>query len=206
MLMHAQKPIITSDGGVITFNGKYALITDPDDPSNDPAHLTRADLTRLMTASHELAHALAAVSVGCRIRDMRITSRTGRTFRDGTQKGQLGYVDALHPESPEQAFFMLAGWAWESRYGIPERAAPDYEDGKRRLTCPANIKLYGDRWEEIQQKAVAFVERHTEFIFDYAIELAEDIAQDDGKLSKKAIAKVNDDLRRYLGSEIKPRL
>ena len=205
MLMHSQDPITLGDGEVVSFNGKYVLITTPEGDT-DTGTLTRADLTRLMTASHELAHALAAVSVGCRIRDMRITSRTGRTFRDGSIKGQLGYVDALHPESPEQAFFMLAGWAWESRYGIPERAAPDYEDGKRRLTCPANIKLYGDRWEEIQQKAVAFVERHTEFIFDYAIELAEDIAQDDGKLSKKALAKVNDDLRRYLGSEIKRRL
>lgn len=206
MLMHSQAPIITGDGGVITFNGKYVLITNPEDGSNDGGHLTRAELTRLTTAMHELAHALAAVSVGCKIRDMRITSSTGRTFRDGTQKGQLGYVDALHAESPENAFFMLAGWAWESRYGIPERAAPDYEDGKRILTCPANVKLYGDRWEEIQQKAVEFVERHKDFIAAYAIELADDIAQGDGKLGKKALAKVNDDLRRYLGSEIKRRL
>lgn len=206
MLMHSQDPIITGDGGVISFCGKYTLITDPDDPTNDPACLTRADLTRLMTASHELAHALAAVSVGCNIREMRITSRTGRTFRDLMGGGQLGYVDALHMHSPEQAFFILAGWAWESRYGIPQRAAPDYEYAKRRLTCPTNVQLYGDRWEEIQQKALIFVERHKWFIRDYAIELAEDIAQDDGKLGKKALAKVNDDLRRYLGSEIKHRL
>lgn len=206
MLMHSQDPIITGDGGVITFNGKYVLITDPEDPSNDPARSTRADLTRLTTASHELAHALAAVSVGCKIRDMRITSRTGRTFRDGSLKGQLGYVDALHMHSPENAFFSLAGWAWESRYGIPQRAAPDYEDGKRILTCHTTVKLYGDRWEEIQQKAVEFVERHKDFIAAYAIELADDIAQDDGRLGKKALVKVNDDLRRYLGSEIKRRL
>ncbi len=68
------------------------------------------------------------------------------------------------------------------------------------------MKLYGDRWEEIQQKALDFVERHKGFIRDYAIELAEDIAQDDGRLGKKALAKVNDDLRRYLGSEISRRL
>lgn len=206
MLMHSQDPIITGDGGVISFCGKYTLITDPDDPSNDPVHISRADLTRLMTASHELAHALAAVSIGCRIRDMCITSRTGRTFRDSVGGGQLGYVDAQHPHSPENGFFLLAGWAWESRYGIPQRAAPDYEYAKRRLTCPANVQLYGDRWEEIQQKALIFVERHKWFIRDYAIELAEDIAQDDGRLGKKALAKVNDDLRRYLGSEIKHRL
>lgn len=206
MLMHAQDPIITGDGGVISFNGKYALITDPDDPSNDPAYLTRADLTRLMTASHELAHALAAVSMGCRIRDMRITSRSGRTFRDSAGEGQLGYVDVQHLPSPESGFFLLAGWALESRYGIPKRAAPDYEYAKRRLTCPANVKLYGDRWEEIQQKALDFVERHKNFIAAYAIELAEDIAQDDGRLGKKALAKVNDDLRQYLGSEIMRRL
>lgn len=205
MLMHSKDPITLGDGEVVSFNGNYVLITTPDGET-DTGTLTRADLTRLMTASHELAHALAAVSVGCRIRDMRITSRTGRTFRDGTLTGQLGYVDALHMHSPENAFFSLAGWAWESRYGIPQRAAPDYEDGKRRLTYPANIKFYGNRWEEIEQKALDFVERHAEFITNYGVELAEDIAQDDGKLGKKALAKVNDDLRRYLGSEIKRRL
>lgn len=206
MLMHSQDQITLGNGEVVSFNGNYVLITNPEDGTTDSGTLTRADLTRLTTACHELAHALAAVSVGCKIRDMRITSRTGRTFRDGTQRGQLGYVDAMHTHSPENAFFMLAGWAWESRYGIPQRAAPDYEDGKRILTCPANVKLYGDRWEEIQQKAVEFVERHKDFIAAYAIELAEDVAQDDGKLGKKALAKVNDDLRRYLGSEIKRRL
>lgn len=205
MLMHSQDPITLGDGEVVSFNGKYVLITTPEGDT-DTGTLTRADLTRMMTASHELAHALAAVSVSCKIRDMRITSRTGRTFRDLVGGNQLGYVDALHMHNPENGFILLAGWAWESRYGIPQRAAPDYEYARRRLTCPANVRLYGDRWEEIQQKALDFIERHAEFIIAYSVELAEDIAQDDGKLGKKALAKVNDDLRRYLGSEIKRRL
>lgn len=59
---------------------------------------------------------------------------------------------------------------------------------------------------ELQQKAGEFVERHRDFVLHYSIELTEDIARDDGKLGKKALAKVNDDLRRYLGSEISYRL
>jgi hypothetical protein len=206
MLMHSKEPIVTGDGAVISFNGKYTLITNPEDGTTDDGHLTRAELTRLMTAAHELAHALAAVSIGCKIRDMRITSRSGRTFRDGLWDNQLGYVDALHTHTPEQGFFSLAGWAWEIRYGIPCRAASDYEEARRRLTCPATVRLYGDRWEELQQKAGEFVERHKDFVLHYSIELADDIARDDGKLGKKALAKVNDDLRRYLASEISYRL
>lgn len=207
MLMHAQDPIMTGDGGLITFNGKYVLITDLEDGSTDSGLLTRADLTRLMTANHELAHALAAVSVDCHIQEMRITSRTGKTYRDGVfGSGNLGHVQAIHMHTPEDAFILLAGWAWESRYGIPSRAKPDYEAGKRKLTQAVTVKFYGDRWEEIQERAGAFVEQHKDFIAKYAIDLAKDIAQDNGKLGKKALAKVNQDLRRYLGAAISRRL
>lgn len=135
MLMHSQDPISLGDGTIVTFNGNSVLLTSTDGVLSDGGdYLTRADLTRLMTANHELAHALAAVSVGCSIRDMRITSRTGRTFRDGNGANQLGYVDSQHMHTPENAFIFLAGGAWEIRYGIPKRAAPDYEAGKRKLS------------------------------------------------------------------------
>lgn len=207
MLMHAQDPITLGNGEVVSFNGQHVLIINPEDGFNDGGALTRADLTRLMTANHELAHALAAVSVGCHIHDLRITSITGRTYRDGVfGSGHLGHVQAVHTHTPEDAFILLAGWAWETRYGIPRRAKPDYEAAKRKLTCPDTVKLYGDRWEEIQTRAGAFVERHKDFIADYAVELTMVIANDQGKLGKKALRGVNDDLRGYLGSEIRRRL
>lgn len=206
MLMHAQDPIILGTGEVVTFHGKYVTITDPEDGSDDGGNLTRADLTRLLTANHELAHALAAVSVGCTIHDMRITSKTGRAYRDGSLKGQLGHIQAPHLHTPEEAFTLLAGWAWEIRYGIPCRSAPDYEVAKDLLTHSETVRLYGDRWEEIKAKAGDFVERHREFIMDYAIELAEDIAREDGKLGKKPLRELNNRLRQYLGPEVRRRL
>lgn len=204
MLMHAQDPITLGDGGVVAFNGEFAFISDPQDSKAETAKLTRADLTCLMTANHELAHALAAVSVGCHIYDLRITPITGRTYRDAVfGSGHLGHVEAIHTHTPENAFVLLAGWAWETRYGIPCRAKPDYEAAKRKLTAPTTIKLYGDRWEEIHQRADAFVKQHEEFIMDYAIDLAMVIANPQGMLGKKALSGLNDDLRGYLGSAVR---
>lgn len=205
MLMHTQDPITLGTGEIVSFDGKRVLVTTPDG-ATDGGKLTRADLTRLMTANHELAHALAAVSVGCHIHDLRITSSTGRAFRDGTLSGQLGYVDALHTEAPENAFITLAGWAWEVRYGIPRRAKPDYEAAKQSLTQPANVEMYGDRWEEIQERADAFVQQHKDFIANYAVDLTLTVATDQGKLGKKALRGLNGQLRGYLGNEIRRRL